>query len=98
MLEDNTKKQSISRDITLRNQRGLHARASAKFCTVVSAYLAKVIVTKDGHSANGCSIMGLLTLGAGMGSSIKIEIEGEEAEKIMQLLVELIENRFGEDE
>ncbi|MEL6380549.1 MAG: HPr family phosphocarrier protein [Pseudomonadota bacterium] len=82
----------------LRNRRGLHARASAKFCAVASAWDARVRVTKDGYEVGGCSIMGLLTLGAGVGEAITIAATGPQASEAVDALVRLLEDRFGEKE
>lgn len=84
-------------EVTLCNQRGLHARASAKFCAVASAWDATVKVSKDGYSVGGCSIMGLLTLGAGVGSSITISAVGSQANEALDALAKLVAERFGED-
>jgi len=79
------------------NKRGLHARASAKFVTLASGLTAEVEVEKDGSKVCGTSIMGLMMLGAAMGDSITISAEGEGAEEAVAALVELVEDRFGED-
>lgn len=88
----------VSRVVTIENRRGLHARASAKFCAVAGSFDADVKVTKDDASVSGCSIMGLLTLGAGVGSEILIECSGPQAEDALDTLVKLIADRFGEKE
>ena len=87
----------ISRTVEMRNKRGLHARASAKFVTLASGLTAEVEVEKDGSKVCGTSIMGLMMLGAAMGDSITISAEGEGAEEAVAALVELVEDRFGED-
>lgn len=80
------------------NKRGLHARASAKFVGAVAAMDGcKVRVAKDGHSAQGGSILGLMMLGAAKGDTIEIAVEGEEAEQRLAQLVELVSSKFGED-
>lgn len=83
--------------VTLCNQRGLHARASAKFCAVAAAWDAKITVSKDGYTVGGCSIMGLLTLGAGVGSSITIAASGRQAYEALDALCKLVADRFGEE-
>ena len=88
----------LTQSVTLKNQRGLHARASAKFCAVAGAWDADIRVKKDGYSAGGCSIMGLLTLGAGIGSQIIIEATGPQAKEALDTLVKLVNDRFGEEE
>jgi phosphocarrier protein len=88
---------AVSREVMISNQRGLHARASAKFVNVASQIDAKIEVEKDGHRVCGTSIMGLMMLGAAMGDTILIHVEGVGAEEALAKLVELVEERFGED-
>ena len=88
---------SVSREVLISNKRGLHARASAKFVGMASELVAKIEVEKDGHRVCGTSIMGLMMLGAAMGDSIAIHVEGDGAEQALAKLVELVEERFGED-
>jgi phosphocarrier protein len=88
---------TASREVQITNQRGLHARASAKFVNLASQIDAKIEVEKDGHRVTGTSIMGLMMLGAAMGDSIVIHVEGEDAEAALNQLVELVETKFGED-
>lgn len=78
------------------NEKGLHARASAKFVECVEGFDAHAQVTKDGLSVSGDSIMGLLMLAAAKGSHIDVETDGAEAEALMQALTELVAGRFGE--
>lgn len=87
----------ISREVQIRNQRGLHARASAKFVTLASALPAHVTVSKEGAMVTGTSIMGLMMLGAAMGDSIVITASGEQREDALEQLVALVESKFGED-
>lgn len=79
------------------NQRGLHARASAKFVRCAVQFDAHISVSRDGQSVAGTSIMGLLALGAGPGSRIGICAEGPEAEAAVAALAQLVEDRFGEE-
>ena len=88
---------AVSRQVAITNQRGLHARASAKFVNLASQIDAKIEVEKDGHRVCGTSIMGLMMLGAAMGDSIVIHVEGDGAEEALAKLAELVEERFGED-
>jgi phosphocarrier protein HPr len=81
----------------MRNRRGLHARASARFVTLAAAQAAAVEVEKDGSRVCGTSIMGLMMLGAAMGDSITIHAEGDAAEDAVAALAALVEDRFGED-
>ncbi len=87
----------LTRTVEVRNKRGLHARASAKFVTLASQIDAAVVVEKDGTSVCGTSIMGLMMLGAAMGDSITISASGVGAELAIEQLVELVEARFHEE-
>ena len=78
------------------NEKGLHARASAKFVETVERFDAGAIVSKDRLSAEGDSIMGLLILAASNGTSIEVETRGAEAEALAQALADLVADRFGE--
>ena len=86
-----------SREVLITNQRGLHARASAKFVNLASQLDAAIEVEKDGHKVCGTSIMGLMMLGAAMGDTITIHVEGERPEESLKQLVKLVEDRFGEE-
>ncbi|MCY1127621.1 HPr family phosphocarrier protein [Frigidibacter sp. RF13] len=79
------------------NEKGLHARASAKFVEVVEAHDASATVEKDGMSVSGDSIMGLLMLAASRGTQISVVTSGPEAEKLLEALRALVANRFGEE-
>ncbi|MDQ8755024.1 HPr family phosphocarrier protein [Sphingosinicella sp. LHD-64] len=87
----------ISRTVEVRNKRGLHARASAKFVTLAAQIDAAVEVEKDGTRVCGTSIMGLMMLGAAMGDSITISATGLGAELAVDRLSALVEDRFGEE-
>jgi len=87
----------LSREVQITNIRGLHARASAKFVTLATAHSAEVEVEKDGSKVAGTSIMGLMMLGAAKGDSVIISASGDGAEKALAALVELVENKFGEE-
>ncbi len=87
----------ISRTVLIGNRRGLHARASAKFVTLASSQPVELTVEKDGNSVTGTSIMGLMMLGAALGDTITISAAGDGAEDAVLKLVELVEDRFGED-
>ena len=88
---------SASREVKITNQRGLHARASAKFVNLASDVDAAVEVEKDGHRVCGTSIMGLMMLGAALGDTITIHVEGEHADEALAKLATLVEERFGEE-
>jgi phosphocarrier protein len=87
----------VSRDFEIVNQRGLHARASAKFVQVAGSFRASVDVERDGVKVGGTSIMGLMMLAASPGSSIRVTARGPEAPQVMAALEELIASRFGEE-
>ncbi len=80
------------------NEKGLHARASAKLVEVVEAFDAAAEVRKDGMSASGDSIMGLLMLAASKGSRIQIETSGADADALAQALTALVADKFGEED
>jgi phosphocarrier protein HPr len=86
-----------SRTVEMKNRRGLHARASAKFVTLAAGQTAAVEVEKDGSRVCGTSIMGLMMLGAAMGDRITIHAVGDGAEEAVTALAALVEDRFGED-
>ena len=88
----------ISRELPIINRKGLHARATAKFVQCVEQYDAAVTVSRAGETVGGTSIMGILTLGAGIGSSITVTASGADAEQAMDAIAALVANRFGEDE
>jgi phosphocarrier protein len=88
---------AVSRPVEITNKRGLHARASAKFVNLASEIDAKIEVEKDGNRVCGTSIMGLMMLGAAMGDTVLIHVEGDRADEALIKLVALVEERFGED-
>ena len=88
---------AVSREVQITNMRGLHARASAKFVNLASEIDAQIEVEKDGNKVCGTSIMGLMMLGAAMGDSIVIHVSGQGADEALRKLIELVEERFGEE-
>lgn len=80
----------------IKNIKGLHARASAKFAGVCEAHDADAIVRKDGMDTGGDSIMGLLMLAASIGTFIEVETSGTDADALMAALCELVDDKFGE--
>jgi phosphocarrier protein len=78
------------------NEKGLHARASAKFVETVERFDARAHVSRDGLEVSGDSIMGLMMLAAAKGTSIEIRVEGAEAEALARALRDLVAGRFGE--
>jgi phosphocarrier protein len=89
---------ALSRDLQIVNRKGLHARATAKFVQCVDRFDADVKVTRCGETVGGDSIMGILTLGAGLGSTITVSASGAEAREALDAIAALVSDRFGEDE
>ena len=87
----------VTRTLTIVNEKGLHARASARLVEVVEAYDASAEVRRDGMSASGDSIMGLLMLAASKGTTIQVETRGPQAAELAEALSELVADRFGEE-
>ena len=86
----------LSRTLTICNEKGLHARASAKFVDTVERFDATAKVSRDGQTVGGDSIMGLLMLAAAKGCDIEVVCDGNEADALMAALEELVNDRFGE--
>ncbi len=84
-------------DVTIRNKKGLHSRASAKFVKCAEGFSATISVSREGQSVGGTSIMGLLTLAASQGTTITIMAEGDEAREALIALVALVRDGFGEE-
>lgn len=85
------------RTIIIQNERGLHARASAKFVGVAGDYDTEILVSKDGTEVVGTSIMGLMMLAAAKGDTVTLKGEGELGNAAMDALEELVNGKFGED-
>jgi phosphocarrier protein HPr len=83
-------------DVEISNERGLHARAASKFVHLASEFSSSVRLRKDGVTVDGKSILGILLLQAGKGSSIFLQVEGEDEEQAFELLSDMISGRFGE--
>ncbi|MCE9508086.1 MAG: HPr family phosphocarrier protein [Alphaproteobacteria bacterium] len=88
---------AFEKTVQITNQRGLHARAAAKFVKLVESLDADVTVIKDNTSVTGSSIMGLLMLSASVNTQIRIVVKGPRAEQALQELVSLVERRFDEE-
>ncbi|MCP4395258.1 MAG: HPr family phosphocarrier protein [Alphaproteobacteria bacterium] len=88
---------SFSQKIKIKNKKGLHARASARFAQIAGEYDAEITVEKDGVKVPGNSIMGLMMLAASPDSYITIQAIGNEAEEALNSLVSLVKNRFDEE-
>jgi phosphocarrier protein HPr len=89
---------ALMREMPIVNRKGLHARATAKFVQCVDRFDAEIKVTRCGETVGGDSIMGILTLGAGMGTTITVSAVGAEAEAALAAIAELVASRFGEEE
>ena len=86
-----------ARELAITNQRGLHARASAKFVKCAEGFDANITVSRDGQTVPATSIMGLMMLGAAMGTSISVEASGPQAAEALAALSALVESKFDED-
>ena len=87
-----------TRTMEIVNKKGLHARATAKLVQCIEKFDAEIFVSRCGEIVNGLSIMGILTLGAGIGSTITIGAKGNEADAALDAIQALVAGRFGEDE
>jgi len=85
-------------DIQIVNKLGLHARASAKLSQLAAEFPCEILLSRKGRQINAKSIMGVMMLAAGIGSTVTLETIGDKADEAMQALTELINNRFGEAE
>lgn len=85
------------RKIIIRNERGLHARASAKFVSVAEKFNTEILVSKEGTEVVGTSIMGLMMLAAAKGETVTLKGEGDLGRQALDALEKLIENKFGEN-
>lgn len=88
---------ALRRSVRIVNARGLHARAAAKLVAVAERFSACVNVSRDGESVPACSIMGLMMLGAGVGSEVTVEADGWDAKEALEAVAGLIEAGFHED-
>ena len=88
---------TVRRTVEIVNERGLHARASAKFVKAASQFEAHVTVTRDGQTVDAQSIMGLMMLGAGPGCLVEIAADGPQAVEVIAVLAQLVEDRFDEE-
>lgn len=88
----------LEQKVTISNRLGLHARAAAKLVQAASAHGAQVLVEKDGQQVNGKSIMGVMMLAASCGTDIVLRTDGDDEQKAMDTLLELINDKFGEGE
>jgi phosphocarrier protein HPr len=86
-----------SKEITIINKLGLHARAAAKFVNLASGFESSVTLSRDGREVNGKSIMGVMMLAAGQGTSLILSTSGNDEESALIQLNQLVQDRFGED-
>lgn len=86
------------RRLEIVNKKGLHARATAKLVQCVEQFDADVLLSRCGETVGGTSIMGILTLGAGIGSTVTVAAKGAQASQALDAIAELVANKFGEDE
>jgi phosphocarrier protein len=93
-IKDSLRPEAI---VTIRNRKGLHARASAKFVKCAESFDAMITVTRDGHAVGGTSIMGLMMLAAGPGATLHLRAQGPQGPEALQALIELVEAGFDED-
>ena len=89
---------AITKELPIVNKRGLHARASAKFVQMVERFDAQIWATRGGETVGGTSIMGLMMLAAGIGTTITVSAAGKEAEAALAAISELVANKFNEEE
>jgi phosphocarrier protein len=89
---------AVTRELEIVNRKGLHARATAKFVHCVEQFDAEITVSRCGETVGGQSIMGILTLGAGIGSTIVVSATGAQAKEAIDAIAALVANKFGEDE
>ena len=89
--------EKLTRTLSIINERGLHARASAKFVKTASQFDAHVTVSREGTTVEAQSIMGLMMLAAGIGSTVELTAEGPEAHDALEALTSLVADRFEED-
>ena len=85
-------------EIEIINKLGLHARASAKLSQLAAQFPCEILLSRNGRQINAKSIMGVMMLAAGIGSTVTLETVGDQADEAMQALTELMNNRFGESE
>lgn len=86
-----------SKEVTIQNKLGIHARPAAQFVKAASAFSSDISVEKDGEQIDGKSIMGLMMLAAGQGSVLLITAEGDDADAALDALCSLVEQKFGEE-
>lgn len=86
-----------SKELTLINKLGLHARAAAKFVNLTSGFESNITISRNGKTVNGKSIMGVMMLAASCGTSIEVNASGKDADEALQQIEQLVQDRFGEE-
>ena len=86
------------KEVKILNKLGMHARASAKLTKLAGGFQSEVFMTRSGRRVNAKSIMGVMMLAAGMGTTVLIEASGDDAENAVQALLKLVADKFGEGE
>ena len=98
MTDSTASMTELSRELLIINKRGLHARASAKFVQLAEKFESSITVTRNAETVGGNSIMGLMMLAAGPGTSVTVSATGPDAEAAIAALAQLVESKFGEEE
>lgn len=89
--------ETLTKNLEIKNKKGLHARAAAAFVKTIEPFEAVVEVERIGQTVSGCSIMGLMMLAASKGTTIKVTCSGKQSVEAMAALEKLLDNKFGED-
>ena len=84
------------RAVKIKNKLGLHARAASQIVSIANKYVSEITISKNDMTANGKSVLGILTLTASLGSELVLDVNGPDADELLESLVALIENKFGE--
>ena len=88
---------SITKELEIKNRKGLHARAAAAFVKIAESFDSVIEVERISQTVSGCSIMGLMMLAAAQGTTIKVTASGADEQKAMEAISELVNNKFGEE-
>ncbi len=96
MTMEGSNGQNVVRELVIQNQSGLHARPAAAFVRMANTFQSEITVRKGEDSVNGKSIMGLMTLAAGQGTTLVVETQGDDAQKAADAIQALVESKFNE--
>jgi len=91
------KNKTVKADFQVKNTLGIHARPASLFVQMASGFESEISVEKDGETVNGKSLMGMLMLSAGCGSTIKVSVKGSDAEEVVRAIGQLIDRKFDEE-